>query len=484
MEQSIVEQGKVVSLRYRLEDSSGALIEETFTGAEPYSYLHGARQVIAGLEQLLEGRRVGEKLSAVLPPEAAYGASRRLVTVRTADFPQDASMSIGATVACELDTGAPCQLRVIAISDDLVYCDCDEINALAGKALHYTSLEVVALRDASPAELRSARLIFPFDLFQHVRMPGPVGERIAAVRHLCMFPPYPWGQWLYARIFEALCAGLDGDLIEAGVGLGGTSIFLGQIARRLGKRVHAYDSFEGLPPPDVVHDNPYFVAGDYAFGDPTETMLAKVERQIDRFGLRGVVMPVKGFFRDSLGDMPPDQRFCFAHLDSDLYDSVRESLEAIYPRLVDGGILVIDDFFHHAMGPRRAASDFFNRSRIRPVYHVAFPYSVFIIKGERPSARHGKRSIDGNWYSFDWLRQDDYFVGAVKRSLERARSVEERAHQNAAMLLDVLKSSSPRSSDVYMYWRALEDFWDSTADELGQREPNRGKEAALAVALD
>jgi FKBP-type peptidyl-prolyl cis-trans isomerase 2 len=51
-----VASGKVVSIRYLVRDGDGALLVDNRTDGAPWSYLHGARRAIAGLEHALDGR--------------------------------------------------------------------------------------------------------------------------------------------------------------------------------------------------------------------------------------------------------------------------------------------------------------------------------------------------------------------------------------------------------------------------------------------
>jgi O-methyltransferase len=237
------------------------------------------------------------------------------------------------------------------------------------------------------------------------------------------------------------------------------SIFLALTARELGleKHVFAADSFEGLPEPDPFKDNPYFSRGEYG----RDTSAGGLERELwltaAAFGVVETLIPVSGFFEETLPHLDEGLRFCFVHVDADLYDSVRCGLNYLYDRVVDGGMIAIDDFFHPAQGPARAATEFFGSRGIHPIYHVVFPYAVAVVKGE--TVRGPGRSVDGNSYSFDWLRGDEVFVDAVARSAGRARG---RAQANAELLLELLRSNGDRRSNVYDYWRALEDFFEWT----------------------
>lgn len=308
---------------------------------------------------------------------------------------------------------------------------------------------------------------FPFDLFRQQGFPGEMGPLIQRVKPVSMFPPYPWGQWFYGTLLHKRCVSLPGDIIEAGVGHGGMSVFFALLAKQLGvdKEVIGVDSFEGLPDPDVRKDNVYFVEGEYGPGRDDIDLLESFRVTAAGYGVGDMIVPVKGFFDEALPKLDPELRFCFAHIDGDIFESVYTALEGLYERVVEGGVLVIDDFFHPGQGPLRAAAEFFNERGLTPLYHVAFPYSVALIKGEEHS-RH-PRSVDGNSYAFDLLRRDNFFRQAVERSLERAES-DRRKNVNCSILLDLIRSDGCRPWDIYDYWRALEEFWewaDVTPDE-------------------
>jgi len=306
---------------------------------------------------------------------------------------------------------------------------------------------------------------FPFDLFDPHWLAangGETGQRIAQLAPLSLHPPYPWGQWFYGRLLQESAATRTGDFVECGVALGGMSIFLGDYARRLGRKLYALDSFAGLPAPDTTRDNAYFRAGDYAAATERGDLLARFQAAIDAAGLAETVIPMPGFFETSLERLPPDEAYAFVHVDVDLFHSTRVVLERLFPSIVEGGILVIDDFFHHAQGPARAASEYFASIEYSPLYHVAFPYSVVVVKGERlPESRH--RAIDGNRYAFDLLRNDPVFRQALLRSLHAAEdSGDADRAANARRLWDLLApGGTGTSADIYEYWRSMSDFWDA-----------------------
>ena len=62
----------VVSFHYTLKNADGEEMESSREG-EPMSYLHGANNIIPGLEKAMEGRAAGDTFSATVEPEEAYG---------------------------------------------------------------------------------------------------------------------------------------------------------------------------------------------------------------------------------------------------------------------------------------------------------------------------------------------------------------------------------------------------------------------------
>ena len=67
-----VQQGVLVSIEYTLTDEAGKVIESN-VGKEPLTYIHGAGQIVRGLEKELAGMKVGEQKKIQVKPEEGYG---------------------------------------------------------------------------------------------------------------------------------------------------------------------------------------------------------------------------------------------------------------------------------------------------------------------------------------------------------------------------------------------------------------------------
>ena len=151
---------------------------------------------------------------------------------------------------------------------------------------------------------------------------------------------------------------VEGDVIETGVWRGGSSIFMRALLKAYNindKAVWLCDSFEGLPEPE-----PDKYPADEGDAHHSYNFLAvsqeTVQENFSKYDLLDDKLRfVKGYFEDTLADIPAD-KFCLLRLDGDMYSSTIVALEALYPKLVQGGYIVIDDF---GLGPcAKAVNDY------------------------------------------------------------------------------------------------------------------------------
>jgi len=148
---STIGNNQVVSMHYTLTDSAGNVLDSSDEGA-PLSYLHGAGNIIPGLEQALAGKAEGEQVQAVIAPEEAYGEPQPdLVQV----LPKEAFQGVdqvepGMRFQAESADGSTRQLTVTGVEGDEVTVDAN--HPLAGVELHF-EVQVVDVRDATEEEL-------------------------------------------------------------------------------------------------------------------------------------------------------------------------------------------------------------------------------------------------------------------------------------------------------------------------------------------
>ena len=144
---------------------------------------------------------------------------------------------------------------------------------------------------------------------------------------------------------------LSGDVVECGTYNGGTAYFLAKATREalLPRQVYLFDSFEGLSTPGR-HDGSYWQAGSLSVD---EQECRKNLEEFDNIHL------LRGWIPDRFNELS-NGHFCFVHVDVDLYQPTRDSLEFFYPRLQSGGILLCDDYgFVTCPGATLAMDEFF-----------------------------------------------------------------------------------------------------------------------------
>jgi len=139
---------------------------------------------------------------------------------------------------------------------------------------------------------------------------------------------------------------LAGDIAECGVWQGSALIPTGLYLQRRapGKRLLGFDSFQGL---DSAVSRDVALGGDddprKRVGGFSNTSYEAVSQRVRQFGLADTVTLARGYFADTLPRYT-DSRFCFVHLDCVIYDSYRQCLEHFYPRMVTGGIILLDEY--------------------------------------------------------------------------------------------------------------------------------------------
>ncbi|MGW5110284.1 FKBP-type peptidyl-prolyl cis-trans isomerase [Nocardia sp. NPDC004123] len=142
---------KVVSIEYTLKADDGEVLD-TSVGEAPLVYLHGADNIVPGLEQALEGKSTGDELVVVVEPEDAYGEYlAELVSAVPRDmFEGVDELEPGMEFHAEAPDGDSQIVIVRQVEGDEVTIDAN--HPLAGQRLHFT-VKVVDIRDASEDEL-------------------------------------------------------------------------------------------------------------------------------------------------------------------------------------------------------------------------------------------------------------------------------------------------------------------------------------------
>ena len=145
-----VSANQVVTIEYTLKDASDNVIDSSEDGA-PLSYLHGANNIIPGLEQALEGANPGDEIQVTVPPEQGYGPRDEtlLRQVERSAFEGVEQIEPGMQFRAG-DEANPFIVTVTAVDGDTVTVDAN--HPLAGQTLHF-DVKIVDVRDATPEEV-------------------------------------------------------------------------------------------------------------------------------------------------------------------------------------------------------------------------------------------------------------------------------------------------------------------------------------------
>ncbi len=150
MNPTTIADGVVVSLAYTLE-VDGEIVAKTEPG-EPMEYLHGAENIVPGLEAALTGRQIGDRLSVTLSPDEGYGEydPEDIDEIPREDVEHLEDLEVGMVIEVEDDEGDVYLAFVREIGDETVTLDFNP--PLAGKTLTY-HVEVLGMRQADEEEL-------------------------------------------------------------------------------------------------------------------------------------------------------------------------------------------------------------------------------------------------------------------------------------------------------------------------------------------
>ena len=162
---------------------------------------------------------------------------------------------------------------------------------------------------------------------------------------------------LYVLIQQALY--VEGDIWECGVYRGGTAAMIAAIMKDSDttKKLYLFDTFEGMPATDGEKD--WHKKGD--FSDTTDDEVRRFVGCEDFCALR------KGFMPDTFNGLE-SATIAFVHIDVDIYRSVLDCLEFVWPRLSVGGFIVFDDYGHPTCpGARQAVDEFFSEKKSFPL---------------------------------------------------------------------------------------------------------------------
>ena len=202
---------------------------------------------------------------------------------------------------------------------------------------------------------------------------------------------------LYATYFSTchiIQNEIPGAFAECGVWRGGNIMAMALTLIELGVKdrpIYLYDTFTGMPQPgekdvDFRNRNAWGQWGDIY--RQTTAELEEVKRNVFSTGYENFVF-VSGRVEDTIPGRVPD-RIALLRLDTDWYESTRHELIHLYPRVTEGGVLIVDDYGHWR-GCKQAVDEYFQENDIHTFLHRIDYTGRIAIKApsapKRPPAR-------------------------------------------------------------------------------------------------
>ena len=156
-----ISNNKVVTIDYTLTDDDGNLLD-TSEGQSALSYLHGAGNIIPGLEGALAGKIAGEELAVAVAAQDGYGLrdDSRLQTIPRDMFPTTETIQPGMRFHAQSPEGGMLVVTVVGVDNDNITIDAN--HPLAGMNLNF-NVKVVDVRNATAEELEHGHVHGPDD---------------------------------------------------------------------------------------------------------------------------------------------------------------------------------------------------------------------------------------------------------------------------------------------------------------------------------
>ncbi len=160
------------------------------------------------------------------------------------------------------------------------------------------------------------------------------------------------------------------SFVECGVAKGGCLAMM-KFASGKNNKIFGFDSFEGMP--DITKED----LGDYnkscpltSFGKVGDNLSGGIDNVYNSFNKLNLNMDnvtlVKGFFQDTLQiqeNIDNLGKIAILRLDGDWYESTKVCLEKLYDNVIEGGVIIIDDYGHF-VGAKNATDEFRQKNKI------------------------------------------------------------------------------------------------------------------------
>ncbi len=182
---------------------------------------------------------------------------------------------------------------------------------------------------------------------------------------------------------------IEGSIVECGVWRGGSMMAIAATLKKIGsidRELYLFDTFEGMTQPDDVDKNWNGVSATELMSmqdKETSNIWAIADYDDVVKNMKSTGYPerklhfVKGKIEDTLPQEAPDT-IALLRLDTDWYESTRHELVTLFPRVVTGGVIIIDDYGYW-QGCKKAVDEYIDENNIQALLcRIDFTGRVFI----------------------------------------------------------------------------------------------------------
>lgn len=169
---------------------------------------------------------------------------------------------------------------------------------------------------------------------------------------------------------------IEGDIVECGVWKGGSMMAVAQTLINSGdtsRNLYLFDTFEGMTPPTEKDVDIGGITAERLMEQSDrmqdDSVWCRATLEIVKAAVNSIGYPsekihfVKGLVEQTIPQFSPG-KIALLRLDTDWYESTKHELEHLFPRLVKGGVLIIDDYGHW-QGARKAVDEYLEKNNVK-----------------------------------------------------------------------------------------------------------------------
>lgn len=168
-----------------------------------------------------------------------------------------------------------------------------------------------------------------------------------------------YARYVFLKKFALECK--DKSICAATAEVG---VFRGEFAKDINKhfnqsKLYLFDTFDGFDDKDLKDEDEE--AKNLGKGHFCNT---SVELVMQKMTNASKVIVRKGYFPDTAVGLD-DEKFCFVSLDADLYEPIKAGLEFFYPKMISGGVILVQDYYDEIFtGVKKAVNEFAKKHKI------------------------------------------------------------------------------------------------------------------------